>query len=72
MFALLAGMKWAHLPEAGGMYDQDPQFVSDMFYILQQVGIAQNEKLEAQKDQAEKNKRGANKGLLGHPSRVKM
>lgn len=65
-------MKWAHLPVAGGMYDQDPQFVEDMYYILAQVNKAQNERLENQKNDMDKSKRGTNKGLLGHPSRVRM
>jgi len=50
------------------MYDQDPEFVSDMFYILTQVNRAQNEKME---EQTKTTGKGKNKGLLGHPSRVR-
>lgn len=39
---LCEAMKWNHLPEAGGLYDQNPQLI-DRFYYL----FAERSKAEA-------------------------
>lgn len=33
MFILCDGMKWAHLPVEGGIYDQHPRLIDDFEYI---------------------------------------
>lgn len=34
LFALCDGMKWSHLPVAGGIYDQDPRLLDAFRYIF--------------------------------------
>lgn len=34
MFSLCEGMKWSHLPNAGGLYDQDPELLDGFRYIF--------------------------------------
>jgi hypothetical protein len=34
LFNLCAGMKWTHLPEAGGLYDQNPKLLDRFSYIF--------------------------------------
>ncbi len=34
LFAMCKAMKWAHLPVAGGIYDQHPQLLEDFMYIF--------------------------------------
>lgn len=34
LFALCDAMKWAHLPVAGGIYDQHPQLIEEFQYIF--------------------------------------
>jgi hypothetical protein len=36
MFSLCEGMKWSHLPVAGGIYDQRPELM-DKFQIIFQM-----------------------------------
>lgn len=31
MITLCENMKWAHLPVAGGIYDQRPEFIDDLY-----------------------------------------
>lgn len=40
-------MKWTHLPVGGGLYDQHPKFLEDMFEIAQ-VDVAQQVKDQKQ------------------------
>lgn len=35
MFMLCGSMKWNHLPVPGGLYDQHPKFLDDMYFIFQ-------------------------------------
>lgn len=37
LFAICSGMRWAHLPLAGGLYDQDPRLLDkwDHLFALQ-------------------------------------
>lgn len=53
LFALLDGMKWSHLPNAGGLYDQDPKLLDDFRYIFAKRG-------EEQERERKKNEREAN------------
>jgi hypothetical protein len=38
MFSLCAAMKWAHLPNLGGLYDQDPELLEQFRYIFHAQG----------------------------------
>lgn len=51
MYMLCAAMEWSHLPVPGGIYDQHPKFVDDMFFLFQQKA-----KSEAQR-QAERERK---------------
>lgn len=47
-------MKWAHLPVAGGLYDQDPDLL-DGFQIIFAIR-GEHEAEERKKEEAERNK----------------
>lgn len=34
LFAMCDAMKWNHLPVAGGLYDQNPEFLEQIQYIF--------------------------------------
>jgi hypothetical protein len=51
-------MKWNHLPWAGGLYDQHPKFIDDMYTIF--VAKSQNE-AKRQKEQERKQKAASRK-----------
>lgn len=61
MFVLCENMKWAHLPVAGGIYDQSPELI-DKFMILFQTRnkkeAADHRKREFELKQSQNNKRG--------------
>lgn len=48
-------MKWAHLPVAGGLYDQDPQLLDEWEIIFRRV--ARKEEEERRKREAEARRR---------------
>lgn len=64
MFALCDNMKWAHLPCAGGLLDQDPDFLDKMKIIFGLRNSIQAE--EQRKREAEANK--AKGGGVKRPS----
>lgn len=47
-------MKWAHLPNAGGLYDQDPDLLDKFTIIFKAIGDRDRE--EADKTKAEQEK----------------
>jgi hypothetical protein len=51
MFSLCEGMKWAHLPNEGGIYNQSPQLLDDFMVIWEIKG--EHEKKRQAKEQAE-------------------
>jgi hypothetical protein len=51
MFSLCENMKWAHLPLAGGLYDQSPELLDKFMYIFQQRAVIEAE--EARKRERE-------------------
>lgn len=59
-------MKWAHLPVAGGLYDQDPELLRKFEILFREVD--EHERRETEKQKAEQ-KRNASKGK---PSRTPM
>lgn len=55
MFDLCSHMKWAHLPVAGGLYDQDPELLRkfrDIFEALDEAQVAEQKKQEAEQARA--------------------
>lgn len=54
LFHLCANMKWAHLPNAGGLYDQSPQLLDEFSVIFTLI----NEKRA--KDDAEQQRKARN------------
>ena len=44
MIVLLDAMEWKHLPSAGGIYDQHPDFIEKMKYYMGQKARAAKEK----------------------------
>lgn len=67
MFALCQNMKWAHLPNAGGIYDQDPELMDAFFMIFGEM--AKHEKEEADKRDRERKKDQTDKARM--PSRMR-
>lgn len=65
MFSLCRNMKWAHLPVAGGLYDQDPDLLDKFDFMFR--AIAEEEaRVQAieerkRKDEAAKNQRAASR-----------
>lgn len=50
-------MKWAHLPVAGGIYDQHPDFVEQISFIFSERDKAREEE-HKKREQEMKNNRG--------------
>lgn len=48
MFSLCANMKWNHLPNAGGLYDQDPGLLEKFTYIFAKVNEHQEQERRRQ------------------------
>lgn len=51
LFTLSAAMDWAHLPVAGGLYDQDPELIDQFTELL--ILKAQREKDAQDKSERE-------------------
>lgn len=45
-------MKWTHLPNAGGLYDQDPELLDKFQIIFSEIG--EHERREREKEEAER------------------
>lgn len=43
MYALCEGMKWSHLPNAGGIYDQNPDLIEGFQVIMAARAKHENE-----------------------------
>jgi hypothetical protein len=50
-------MKWAHLPVAGGLYDQDPALLEGFQIIFAERAIAEEEAEAKRKSEEQKNAR---------------
>jgi len=59
MFSLCESMKWAHLPVAGGLYDQDPDLLSKFQYMFQQRAKHESEERQKQKRESMSRQGGA-------------
>lgn len=69
MFYLCSKMKWAHLPVAGGIYDQDPELIDKFVYLFQELDKVEKE--EQDKREAEQRQQKA-KQARSSPSRGGM
>lgn len=56
-------MEWTHLPNAGGLYDQDPILLDRFMYIF--AAVDAHEKAESDKQRVEAEKARAGKGKTG-------
>jgi hypothetical protein len=66
MYGLCEGMKWAHLPVAGGIYDQDPKLMAAFRYIMGEKSAH-----EAREDKKRQRKADPkNAGSLGRSARI--
>lgn len=55
LFNLMDNMKWAHLPVAGGLFDQSPQFIEETRYIFQERNAYQAEQQRKQEAEQKRN-----------------
>lgn len=58
-------MKWAHLPNAGGLYDQDPDLLDRFEYIFGALNQKEAEEIDRNKKEADKVTRNAKLGKSG-------
>jgi len=54
-------MKWAHLPVAGGIFDQHPQWVEETRYIFNERNAYREKEAKAR----EAEMKGRNRGVAG-------
>lgn len=55
LFSLCENMKWNHLPEAGGLYDQHPDLLDQFQYIF--AARAEYQEKERKRDEAERQRK---------------
>lgn len=58
-------MKWAHLPNSGGLYDQDPDLLDKFEFIFSKIAEQEKEEADRQKADADKAARNAKLGKAG-------
>jgi hypothetical protein len=61
-------MKWAHLPNAGGLYDQNPDLLDKFSWIFGK--IAEQQKAEQDKSERDARRKNSSRGG-GRPMRVR-
>lgn len=64
MFMLCESMKWSHLPEGGGIYDQSPELIDGFLTIFHA-----RSKHEAEERAKKDREMGRNKRVAGHRRR---
>lgn len=69
MFALCQSMKWAHLPNAGGLYDQDPDLLDKFEYIFGEM--AAHERAEEEKRKKKEKSTPSSARLSSRPTRIR-
>jgi hypothetical protein len=52
LYTICKAMKWNHLPVGGGLYDQHPQFLDDMFFLMQEDAKAEKKARDRQERRA--------------------
>lgn len=63
MFSMCSAMKWNHLPVAGGIYDQHPEFLEKMRYIFGEQ--MKQEAAERRKQEAESKRKSGTASKRG-------
>ena len=58
LWAVCNAMKWNHLPVAGGIYDQHPEFLDDIMVVFDEKWKADKRESDRQKNESKKGKRG--------------
>jgi len=51
-------MRWAHLPVAGGLLDQHPQFLEEIRYIFNERNAQREREAKAREAEMKRNNRG--------------
>lgn len=61
-------MKWAHLPEPGGLYAQNPDLLDRFYYIIAERSREQEkqQKKQQQKSGANTSRSGVGRGRRSH------
>lgn len=62
MFVLCENMKWNHLPNAGGLYDQHPELLEKFLFIFQSRQEYQAEEEKRQEDERKRNSAKSSRG----------
>jgi len=63
-------MRWAHLPMAGGLYDQNPALIDRFHYILSEQSKQQERENAKRMSEKGGNIRGATHSGISRPRRV--
>jgi hypothetical protein len=61
-------MRWAHLPVAGGLYDQSPELLEMFQYILAERS---REEIRKQREQERKNQNSATPQMMRQAAHVR-
>jgi hypothetical protein len=57
LYQFAKATRFAALPVHGGIYDQDPELVEQWFFIMEQEGLAEKRRHEAEARKARSNRR---------------
>jgi hypothetical protein len=69
MFSLCENMKWAHLPEPGGIYAQSPELLEGFMLIFAERNEYEAEERKRQERETGKSTRGAQRSRASRPRR---
>lgn len=69
MFAICSRMKWAHLPESGGLYNQDPDLLDKFNEIFAAVEAHEQKEAKKREEESKKMSKPNSKGR-GRAARV--
>lgn len=58
-------MKWSHLPVAGGLFDQHPQFIEEVRYIFNERNAYREKKQSEREAEMSRKNRGVAGGRRG-------
>lgn len=58
-------MKWAQLPNSGGLYDQDPELLEQFRYIFGAQGAEEERKAKERERSMGKQRGGGNRRVAG-------
>jgi len=58
-------MRWAHLPMAGGIHDQHPQFIEEIRYIFNERNAQREREAKAREQETKRRNSGVAGGRRG-------